>query len=132
MGWWITPLGKWKQIPDHFEYVRAHPKEFGIQAKETKDWGLSDRSAVLESVLRKGFIRVRGTRPHLSMEFWALDGDTIANINDFLVGNKIDPGERVMFESRIGARYEPASWILEGRALSAAANPHRKRRKVKA
>jgi hypothetical protein len=127
MGWWIKPDGTYKSIPDHFEHVRAHPVEFGATRAAAAKWTLADRASVIESALRKGWVRVRGTRPNLSMEFQALDGNTIANIRGFLTSQRIDPDEKIMFEANTQNWYEPASWILEERALAAAANPRRKR-----
>lgn len=130
MGFWIRPDGKWKSIPDHFEYLRAHPTEFGFKKSEAKGWGLANRSQVIEEATRRGFIRVRGTRPNLSMEFWELNGNTIANIRDFLVTEKVDPDEKIMFEANGTGRswYEPASWVLDDAALAVAANTGKGRR----
>ena len=79
MGAWIRPDGKWKFIPDHYEYIKAHPVEFGFKKKDPEGWGLGDRNAVIEKATERGWIRVRGTRPNLSMEFWRLDNNTIFN-----------------------------------------------------
>ena len=129
MGWWIRPDGKWKSIPDHYEYIKANPKEFGFKKKEPATWGLADRTAVIEAATKNGFIRVRGRSPDMSMEFWVLDGDTIANIKGFLVTEGISEDEKLMFEegSTGHSWYRTAGWILYDVALAAAANPRRKR-----
>jgi hypothetical protein len=129
MGAWIRPDGKWKFIPDHYEYVKAHPVEFGFKKKEPEGWGLRDRGTVIEKALSRGWVRVRGTRPNLSMEFWRLDNNTIFNIKDFISTEKIDPEEKILFESEHMNWYEPASWILGERALAVAANEGKKRRR---
>ncbi len=131
MGWWIRPDGKWKSIPDHFEYLRAHPTEFGFKKKDAAGWGLANRTAVIEEATRRGFIRVRGASPHLSVEFWELNNDTIANLKDFLSSEGIAPGEKVMFEEGSTERswYREAAWILDDVALAAAANPKGKGRR---
>lgn len=135
MGWWIRPDGKWKNIPDHFEFIRAHPKDFGFKAKEAAAWTLADRTGVIETATQRGWIRVRGTRPNLSFEFWLLDGDTIANIKDFLTGEKIALDEKIMFEENSTSKnwYREAGWVLDDSILAVAANPevarNRKRRR---
>lgn len=131
MGAWIRPDGKWKFIPDHFEYIKGHPKDFGFKSKDPASWGLGDRSAVIEKATQRGWIRVRGTRPNLSMEFWELNTNTILNIKDFISTEKVDPDEKIMFEANSTGKswYEPASWILGERALAVAANEGKKRRR---
>jgi hypothetical protein len=130
MGVWIRPDGKWKPIPDHFNYIREHPVEFGFKKKEAAAWTLANHGKVIETALQRGFVRVRGTRPNLSFEFWTLDQGTIANIRDFLIGEKIDRDEMILFEEGSSSRqppYEPASWILDGGADKVARNPRRRR-----
>jgi hypothetical protein len=129
MGAWIRPDGKWKFIPDHFNYIKEHPKEFGFTKKEAETFDLSNRTATIEKATERGWIRIRGTRPNLSMEFWKLDGTTIANIRDFLVTEKIDPDEKIMFEegSTGNSWYEPGAWILDGWADKVSRNPRRRR-----
>ena len=131
MGFWIRPDGKWENIPDHFNYVREHPVEFGSTKREAETWGLADRDAVLDSAKKRGFIRVRGTRPNLSMEFWELNNNTIANIKDFLVGTKIAPDEQILFEENLTGRtwYRTANWILADAVLAVAANKGKMRKK---
>jgi|ERR1700687_769195 len=129
MGAWIRPDGKWKFIPDHFEYIKAHPKDFGFKKKDPEGWGLGDRGEVIEKALKRGWIRVRGIRPNLSMEFFRLDNNTIFNIKDFLSTEKVDPDEKIMFESEHMNWYEPAAWILGDGALAVAANKGKRRRK---
>lgn len=135
MGFWIRPDGKWKNIPDHYEFIRAHPKDFGFKVKEAAAWTLADRTGVIETATARGWIRVRGTRPNLSFEFWLLDGDTIANIKDFLTGEKIALDEKIMFEENSTGKnwYREAGWVLDDSILAVAANPevarNRKRRR---
>jgi hypothetical protein len=129
MGWWIKPDGSYRKIPDHFEHIRAHPAEFGAKKSAAEKWTIADRQTVIDSALSKGWVRVRGTRPNLSMEFWELTGDTIANIRGFLAAERIAADEKIMFEAGATGKnwYEPAAWILEERALAVAANPRRRR-----
>ena len=131
MGAWIRPDGKWKFIPDHFEYMKAHLKDFGFKAKEESLFTLSNRTELIDTALSRGWVRVRGTRPNLSMEFWKLDNNTIFNIKDFISTEKVDPDEKIMFEANSTGKswYEPASWILGERALAVAANEGKKRRR---
>lgn len=130
MGFWIRPQGGWYHIPDHWNFMRGKPKIFGFSLREAASWTLKDRDAVMAEAKRAGWIRVRGTSPHLSIEFWKLNGDTIANIKDFLQSEQVNPDEKIMFEEEIRngkTWYEPASWILDDDALKYSRNPKRRR-----
>jgi hypothetical protein len=131
MGAWIRPDGKWKFIPDHFEYMRAHLTDFGFKKKDAGLFSLGNRTLLIEKATQRGWIRVRGTRPNLSMEFWRLDNNTIFNIKDFISTEKVDPDEKIMFEANSTGKswYEPAAWILGEGALAVAANEGKKRRR---
>lgn len=119
MGWWIRDDSTQYEIPDHYTFILENPKLFGFSAKEAKGWTLADRNRVIKNATQKGWIRVRGRSPHLSMEFWRPDSTTLANIKDFLIAHGVDPDQKIMFEENVGegSWYEPASWVLSDQAL---------------
>jgi hypothetical protein len=119
MGFWIRPDGMTYEIPDHYNFLLANAKLFGFNPKEAKAWTLADRSDVIKEATRHGWIRVRGKRPHLSMEFWRPDGNTLHNIKEFLIKQGIDPNEQILFEENAGegSWYQAAEWVLSDEAL---------------
>ena len=129
MGYWLSPEGKAYPNPDHYQFILSHPALFRMKKKDLRG-GVADRQPTIDLAIAGNWIRVRGTRPHLSFEFAVLDQRTIWNVKEFLIRQKIDPTERILFEeAATGASwYEPASWVLEDTALMVARNPKRKRR----
>lgn len=120
MGFWIRPDGKQYEIPDHYNFLQENLKLFGFTKKESKSWTLADRVPIIEEATKKGWIRVRGKSPNMSMEFWKWDGNTISNMKEFLIGQQIDPNEKILFEENSTGKppwYEPASWILSDKVL---------------
>lgn len=119
MGWWIREDGKVYENPDHFNFMREHPKAFGYSAREAAAWTLADRSAVIEEATKRGWIRVRGKSPHMSFEFWQMSPNIVFNIKEFLVGQGIDPDENMLLEENASGRswYKPAAWVITDEAL---------------
>lgn len=130
MGYWISPSGDIKKNSDHYQYVKSHPQLFGFTKKEVSTWDDDIRDHVLLEAKKRGWMRVRGTRPNLSIELWSLDNDAIFNLKEFFININIDPEEHVLIEEdSVGGKhwYEPASWILDEAALAVARNPRRRR-----
>jgi len=128
MGFWISPKGRIIQNSDHFQCVQGHPKVFGWTKAEMDKMEYADRDKVLAETISRGWIRVRGTRPNLSIEIFELNGNTISNIKSFLQKENIGPNEQIMFEEvaqKHGTWYEPASWVLDDEALKVARNPRK-------
>lgn len=131
MGFWIARSGEVFPNPDHYGFVLTHAKLFGLTAKGVKGFGLEQRSGVLDAVIAKGWIRVRGDqRQGLSFEVNEFDQTTVWNIKQFLVEKKWDPKAKVLIdETKYGASwYEPVNWFLTDEALKVARNPKRKRK----
>ncbi len=130
MGWWISKAGQIFQNPDHFEFVKAHPKLFGLP-KVVAEFGLAQRQATLDEVIAKGWIRARGDRRQgLTFEVSSLNPDTLFNIREFLLKEKWDPGQKVLVEEVTsgGTMYEPVSFFTSDEALAVARNPHKRKR----
>lgn len=128
MGWWISRAGRTFQNPDHYEFVKAHPKLFGMP-KVVSRFGGAERQATLDEVIAKGWIRTRGDRRQgLSFEVASITPDTLFNIREFLIKQKWDPDQKVMVEEQVGgSMYEPASFFMSDAALAVAKNPKRRR-----
>lgn len=130
MGYWISREGRVYDNRDHYEFVKAHPKRFGFSAAEVKGFGGAERQGVLDEVIRRGWIRVRGdARQGLAFEIRKFDGDTLFNIAEFLRRSKWDPNAMVLVDDGQRSIYEPVTYFTEGAALSAVANPRRRKRK---
>lgn len=131
MGWWISRDGRTFPNPDHYEFLKANPKLFGLTQGAVKRLGLADREPTLDEALSKDWIRVRGGgRQGLAFEISVLSQNTLFNIRQFLIEKKIDPSEKVLIdEVATGATwYNPASWIISDEALAVARNPRKRRR----
>lgn len=128
MGWWISRAGQVYPNPDHYGFVLTHPGLFGLTAKSVKGYGLEQRQDVLDKVIAKGWIRVRGDqRQSIVFEVQEFDQTAVFNIKQFLIEKKWDPKEKVLIDEKgYGASwYEPVNWFLTDAALSVARNPKR-------
>ena len=130
MGWWISRDGEIAPNPDHYTYLLAHPERFGLKKAQVKGAGIMEREALLDHALTQGWIRVRGTRPHLAFEVAIFDPNTLFNIRQFLVKTKVARDEKLMIEeaATTASWYKPASWVLDDEALAVVRNPRRKPR----
>jgi len=128
VGYWISRAGRVFANSDHYEFVKAHPKLFGMP-KVVSGFGLAERTPILEEVVSKGWIRARGDRRNgLTFEVAAITPDTLFNIRDFLIKQKWDPSQKLMIEEQSGATwYEPAEFFMSDAALAVARNPKRRR-----
>ena len=113
MGHWISPTGEVHPNPDHWCYMRAHPRLFGFTKAEASRWEIEDREPLLDLALVRGWIRVRGKQPHLAFMFEVLDPDVVRRIAVFM--RKLEPErrERALFDE-VGTGqswYEPFTWI---------------------
>lgn len=128
MGWWISRAGRTFSNSDHYEFVKAHPRLFGMP-KIVSEFGLAERTPILEEAVAKGWIRARGDRRQgLVFEVAAITPDTLFNVRDFLLKQKWDPDQKLMIEESSGATwYEPASFFMSDAALAVAKNPKRRR-----
>lgn len=130
MGYWISKAGRIFENPDHFEFVKAHAKLFGLP-KVVAQFGLAQRQATLDEVIAKGWIRARGDRRHgLTFEVASMNPDTLFNIREFLLKQKWDPDQKVLVEEVASGStmYEPTSFFTSDEALAVARNPRRRRR----
>ena len=130
VGYWISKAGDTYQNPDHYEFLKANPKLFGLKASDVKKLGPGDRQPTLDLAIANDWIRVRGTRPNLAFEVAVLSQSTLFNIRQFLVEKKIDPNEKFLIdEVATGSTwYQPVSWVLSDEALKVARNPKNRRR----
>lgn len=133
MGWWISKAGRVYPNQDHFEFVKAHPKMFGLKPAFAAQLGLAQRSATLEEVVKEGWIRVRGDRRQgLTFEVPTLNEDVLFRVKDFLLSTKWPQSEKVLVDEIGGFSsplYEPASYFTSDAALAVARNPGRRRGK---
>jgi hypothetical protein len=129
MGWWISPKGDSFQNPDHYEFLKANHKLFGFDKKFIAKLGLADRQKTIDLAIAGDWIRVRGTRPHLSFEVSVVTNKALWNIREFLVNNKFPADEKLLIdEVATGSSvYQPASWVLGDEALKYARNPKKRR-----
>ena len=120
MGCWISPTGKAFPNPDHWLYVKAHPRRFGFTAREARSWEITDRDWILNAAVGRGWIRVRGERPHLAFQFALLDEGLVRRLDAYLRGLGVVPRERALFEEVFSERhwYEPFEWITLRRPAS--------------
>lgn len=129
MGYWISRDGDLYDTGahGHFAFIVANPDKFGLSPKEVEGT-VREHQPIIDHALGRGWIRVRGSRPNLGIEFAVLDGNTIFNLKDFFHKSKMDPVEKVMFEEAAtgGSWYKPAAWIMTDEALAVARNPKRK------
>jgi hypothetical protein len=131
MGYWISKGGDIYPNADHFEFVKAHPKLFGLTPDAVKRLGLGDRQPTIDEAISKDWIRVRGGgRQGLAFEIAVLSQNTLFNIREFLIAQKVDPSQKVLIdEVATGATwYNPVSWITSDEALAVARNPRKRRR----
>lgn len=132
MGWWISKAGRIFQNPDHFEFVKAHPKMFGLP-KVVSEFGLAQRQATLDEVIAKGWIRARGDRRQgLTFEVSSLNPDTLFNIREFLLKEKWDQGQKVLVEEVTSGStmYETVAFFTSDEALAVARNPRSRKRRL--
>jgi hypothetical protein len=129
MGWWIrTKDGKVFSNQDHYEFVKAHPKLFGFP-NEIRDYGLDERTAIIEQSIKNGWIRVRGDRRQgIACEIARFDGNTLWSISEFLTKQKWDPDEKVLVDDGRRTLYEKAVYFTQGAALSVVSNKSRRGR----
>ena len=116
MGCWIGPEGKAYPNPDHWLYMKAHPRRFGFTVREALGWEFKDRERLLDAALDRGWIRVRGERPHLAFMFSNLDEGVVKRLDIYLRPLQSDPKERCLFEATRALEhwYEPFDWITGG------------------
>lgn len=128
MGYWISRAGRIFSIPDHYEFVKAHPKLFGLP-KIVSQFGSTERQPTLDLVISKGWIRARGDRRQgLTFEVAALNPDTLFGIREFLIRTKWDPDQKLMvYDGSMTPLVESASFFTSDAALAVAENPKRKR-----
>jgi len=132
MGWWIRKDGRIYPNEDHFEFVKANAKLFGLTPKFAAGLGLAQREATLSEVIKEGWIRVRGDRRQgITFEVPSLSESVLFNIKDFLAKTKWDPDAKVLVDEVTGISsqpmYESARFFLTDSALAVARNPRRGR-----
>lgn len=131
MGWWIAKSGKIYPNEDHFGFLKANPKLFGLTAKFAASLGLAEREAALTEVVKDGWIRVRGDRRNgLTFEIPTTSEEVLFRVKDFLLKTKWDPSEKVLVDeigSGTSPLYERVSYFTSDEALAVARNPRKRR-----
>src|SRR5262245_30020566 len=113
MGLWISPEGRSYPTPDHWEFLRLNPRLFGFSKSKSATWGLGDRDPMFDAAQARGWIRVRGKRPHLSFETGAFDRNALNRIRAFLSSRDVSPDEEILIEDAAGTTwYEAVRRIL--------------------
>ncbi len=73
-GWWISPTGDIIPIINHYYFIKANPGRFGFTPEDIKTTSLTtrqeDRRHFIIEALKRGWIRVRKHKEHLTFEFW--------------------------------------------------------------
>ena len=112
--YWVSRRGEVHATLDHWNHMRNHPRLFGFTKREADGWAPADRDKTIGKALSRGWIRVRGRRPHMAFEFAILDRRTSAAIRRFLIVTRTDPGEKSLFDEVPTGRnwYQPNSWAL--------------------
>lgn len=95
-GFWISPDGSFREVRDHFDEAKGDPGAFGFTEAEARTWEFRrDREKVLVSIMRKGYIRVRGHKNYTTFELWKMTESLLSHMKRFVDKFAFWPEEEV-------------------------------------